>query len=127
MNTIIEILKYIWQLPQHIVALVYYVYLMANFQIIHKQKENKYTIYTKTTNGSVTLGRYIFASYKANEDTIKHEQGHTVQSLILGPLYLLVIGLPSIVWACIHRSVAPDKKYEWFYTERWADKLGGVE
>ena len=25
-----------------------------------------------------------------------HEYGHTIQSLILGPLYLIVIGIPSI-------------------------------
>lgn len=39
-----------------------------------------------------------------------HEFGHRLQSLLLGPLYLFVIGIPS---AISRRST--------FYTERWAD------
>ncbi len=46
---------------------------------------------------------------------------------LLGPLYLLVIGLPSLLWAALHEKVAPGRSYYWFYTERWADRLGGVE
>lgn len=33
-----------------------------------------------------------------SEKTIKHEYGHQLQSYILGPLYLLIIGLPSGLW-----------------------------
>ena len=40
---------------------------------------------------------------KAGEENVssfllEHEYGHTIQSLILGPAYLLVVGLPSILW-----------------------------
>ena len=27
-----------------------------------------------------------------------HEYGHTIQSLIFGPLYLIVMGIPSTLW-----------------------------
>jgi len=40
---------------------------------------------------------------------------------------VLVIGLPSVLWAWLGDRVAPDKSYYWFYTERWTDRLGGVE
>lgn len=63
---------------------------------------------------------------KYNRNFIKdHEWGHTRQSLYLGPLYLLIIGLPSIIWAMIHTPNSK-KSYYFFYTERWADKLGGI-
>ena len=75
----------------------------------------------------MTLGNYIFISPRATENTIKHEYGHTRQSLYLGPLYLIIIGIPSILWAMTHRTIAPDKSYKWFYTEAWADKLGDVK
>lgn len=42
-------------------------------------------------------------------------------------LYLIVIGLPSLLWAWLGDSIAPGKSYYWFYTERWADRLGGVK
>lgn len=81
-------------------------------------------ILTKGTKGSVSLGKYVFLSYMASDRIKLHEIGHTKQSLMLGPLYLLVIGIPSILWAAMHKTVAPKKDYYWFYTERWADKLG---
>lgn len=57
-----------------------------------------------------------------------HEYGHTIQSLLLGPLYLIVIGLPSFVWSRWKRLIWLRREsgipYSWFYTERWADWLG---
>jgi uncharacterized protein YybS (DUF2232 family) len=127
MKRIKSVLKYIWQLPQNIIALIYLSYLIVENQIpaITKYKEIK--VYTKYSSGSVTLGNYIFISSKATENTIKHEYGHTRQSLYLGPLYIIIIGIPSILWAMIHKTIAPDKLYSWFYTEAWADKLGNVK
>lgn len=127
MKRIKSVLKYIWQLPQNIIALIYLSYLIVENQIpaITKYKEIK--VYTKYSSGSVTFGNYIFISSKATENTIKHEYGHTRQSLYLGSLYLIIIGIPSILWAMIHKTIAPDKSYNWFYTEAWADKLGDVK
>lgn len=122
----IKFLKIIWQLPQYIVGLIYFWYLYRNNKLLTVLKEKDWTVYYKTSCGSVTLGSFIFATSVATEKTIKHESGHTKQSLILGPLYLLVIGIPSILWAWSHRWIAPNKPYNWFYTENLADKLGGV-
>ncbi len=122
-----KLIKWIWQLPQHIVALLYYWYLIWRKQILMIEKENAYVIYTKNVTGSVTLGMYVFLSYKATKRTLMHEIGHTKQSLYLGPLYLIVIGIPSITWAIIHKTWLKSKSYYIFYTEKWANKLGGVE
>ncbi len=126
MEKIKSILKYIWQLPQNIIALIYLGYLIAEKQIPAVEAYKGAKVYTKYSSGSVTLGNYIFVSSRATENTIKHEWGHTRQSLLLGPLYLIIIGIPSILWAMTHRTIAPDKSYNWFYTEAWADKLGDV-
>ena len=80
--------------------------------------------------GSLSLGEYIFLcpGHYGNEDTIKHEFGHTLQSRRLGWLYLIAIALPSITWAgCFgwYRKKY-GKSYYSFYTEKWADELGGV-
>ena len=82
--------------------------------------------------GSVSLGMFVFVSENkreaAKQRLLIHEYGHTVQSLILGPLYLLVIGLPSVLWAGLPacRKIRRKKRisYYWFYPERWADILG---
>ena len=62
---------------------------------------------------SVSLGLFVFVTkdpyfyeklkneYSKEElcsRLLVHEYGHTIQSLILGPLYLIVMGIPSTLW-----------------------------
>lgn len=122
-----EVLEYIWQLPQTIAAFIYFTYLSNRNEILDTCTYQGTIVFIKrSAGGSVTLGNHIFLSPKATDATVMHEWGHTRQSLMLGPLYLIVIGIPSIIWAAIHKSLAPNKSYYWFYTESWADRLGGV-
>ena len=62
---------------------------------------------------------------------LRHEYGHSIQSLILGPLYLFVVGLPSILWCrvpALGKSWRSGRRsYYSFFTERSADRLGGNE
>ena len=110
------VLKYIWQLPQNILGLIV-VCLCATF------KENG--IWYTWKFAGVSLGNYIIVYRGADKSVIAHERGHQRQSLILGPLYLLVIGLPSIIGNLIcHIYPFNYYKQPW---EAWADKLGGVK
>ena len=123
-----EILKYFWQLPQLIAALIYYWYLKRKDEILDTCTCQGAIVFIKRKScGSVTLGNHIFLSPRATDTTVRHEWGHTRQSLILGPLYLIVIGIPSIIWASVHKKIAPDTSYFDFFTEKWANKLGGIE
>ncbi|UTC61768.1 hypothetical protein E4O05_09520 [Treponema sp. OMZ 787] len=76
------------------------------------------------TLGSIGMGHPSFKS---------HEKGHYYQSWILGPLYLFVIGIPSIIHAAMHntnkcnrcnelRENGDDDPYKHFWTEQWAEK-----
>lgn len=54
-----------------------------------------------------------------------HEYGHCLQSALLGPLYLIVIGLPSFIW-CRSKKLEQWRaekgiSYYDLYAERWAD------
>ncbi len=56
-----------------------------------------------------------------------HEYGHTIQSLLFGPLYLMVMGIPSAAWGflpCFRRKRQRGAAYSDFFTERWANLLG---
>ena len=120
------LLDWVWQLPQNLLGLGYkvvvYEYIIEEWDIA----QGGYRLILKESNGGITLGKYIFVYEKFNNYVVKHETGHVKQSLYLGPLYLLVIGLPSILWASTHRWLAPKKDYYWFYTEAWANKLAGI-
>ena len=122
-----RILTFIWLLPQNIVGL--FVLLFVKLQGAKSETYNG-TLITRWKYGSgVSLGQFIFVSKNAPEDTIKHEYGHYLQGLRLGWLYLLIIGLPSILWCAFGDKYRRKHKVSYydFYTEKWADRLGGVD
>ena len=126
MNILITILRWIWELPQCLLGFI----LTKIYKVTYKDSLNQVKIYSGKFPGGISLGLYILLSesnFKYLPDTIKHEYGHTRQSLYLGPLYLIIIGIPSIIWAwCYTYNRMNPNGYYKFYTEKWADKLGNV-
>ena len=62
------------------------------------------------------------------KEILIHEYGHTIQSVILGPLFIFVIGIPSLVWA-YHPYYRNKRKkenisYLTAWQECWASSLG---
>lgn len=115
-------LLWLWQLPQNILGLLLLLYLKGET----KHSIKGITIYYQSKfPGGITLGEYIILGTK-DDISVKHEYGHVIQSRYLGPLYLLVIGIPSLLHAWLHDCQKHNKTYYHFYTEVWADKLGGV-
>lgn len=119
-HTILSILLYVWQLPQNILGVILALYYRARNGHDYRGVRLHYSPFIP---GGISLGRYIIMNDKYRNDEFEkmHEWGHTRQSLMLGWLYLPIIGLPSILWASRPRS-----NYYSFWTERWADSLGGV-
>jgi hypothetical protein len=118
-----KLLTWIWCFPQMLVGWI--------VKLVTKA-ENWGDHYRFTVScGSVSLGTYIFLcpSHWGNRVTIGHEKGHTKQSYILGWLYIPVILIPSMIWAgCFQKyREKHNVSYYSFYTERWADKLAGIE
>ncbi len=58
----------------------------------------------------ISLGPVAIGEHGFPEKDWKHEFGHRLQSLVLGPFYLFVIGIPSVI-----------SRQRSFYTEKWAD------
>ena len=122
-----NLILFIWQLPQHIIALIYFGYLVIMCKDLGVDSRYKQaTVIPCIMRGAVTLGNYVFVGLNSEyRKTVKHELGHTIQSKILGPLYLIVIGIPSITY-CSLRRIFPSlrkKNYYNFYTEKWANNL----
>ncbi len=92
---------------------------------------------------SVSLGMFVFVTenpffyeklkeqytlMELSERLLVHEYGHTVQSLLLGPLYLIAIGIPSTLWGFLpslnRKRRDEGLSYFSFFTESWANVLG---
>ena len=113
---------YIWQLPQNLLGLL----LRAIYKGTDIEYESAIVRWSLQMQGGISLGKYIVVNRYASRKTIMHEYGHCRQSQMLGPLYLLVVGLPSILHAWLHDCGKVGKIYYHFFTERWADREGGV-
>ena len=126
------LILYFWQLPQNVLGLLVADVTDASTSTVSKY--NKAKIWLTKSFPGVSLGRNIivhnrYSDYKENErsmNTIKHEYGHCRQSLILGWLYLPVIGLFSGVHNLVHQFGWAKGDYYKYWCEQWADKLGGV-
>ena len=120
----------IWEAPQK--ALAHIIIKLSKATEIGEYNSAK--LYYWKWGGGMSLSTHIFLPIKTltwtpyQTDYVKHEYGHTRQSHLLGPLYLLVIGLPSIIWAGCFEWYRQkyNKTYYDFYTESWANKLGGA-
>lgn len=122
-DILIQILLILWQLPQCIVGLVMLPFL-GKLRLIRHEKYC-WIFEGEKMQGGISLGCFIFLSpYSAqNEATIRHELGHVVQSHMLSWLYLIVIGLPSLLNAMFNFT---DCYYDWF-PESWANKAMDVK
>lgn len=132
-----NILLYLWQLPQNIIGFI----LSRKREFVGSVEQSVfYPVYYKKNffNSGVCLGDYIILDYsysgKSNRNAQKHEYGHHKQSVYLGWLYLIIIGLPSLICNIydrfFHKNWTRAKRRIWYYNlpfELWADNLGGVK
>lgn len=116
-----DTLLYLWQLPQNLLGLLFLLFIRGE----KKHYLSGVRFYTAPQfKGGISLGQYIIMGGES-EKTVRHEYGHCLQSKILGPLYLIVVGLPSVIhaWLCDCHT----HSYYDFFCEKWADKLGNVK
>ena len=118
-----NIAQWTWGLPQNLAGLVLYA---AHRKDRHYNHEGAMVTIWDRKDG-ISLGKFIFAP--DDEKLLSHEYGHTKQSLVLGPFYLIVVGIPSILWNRLPyfkklRSTK-GKAYDSMLIERSATYLGG--
>ena len=133
------LLQWTWGLPQNLLGLaVFLMNISKRHYFFHG------AIVTEWKNrSSVSLGMFVFVTkdpvfkekfegiYTAaqlSERLLVHEYGHTIQSLITGPLYLIVMGIPSTLWGFLPGlgKMRKEKQISYFsfFTESWANACG---
>ncbi len=125
------LIQFTWGLPQNLVGLI--AFLILSRKNPHERFHNSFITYIDVENfGGVSIGIFIFINSKRTEgwlnDTRIHEYGHTIQSLVLGPVWAFVIALPSVIWcglpALTKYRKDNDVSYYTLYCEGWANLWG---
>lgn len=125
MKALISFLMYLHQLLQNLLGFALYLYYQGYEEMRQVGYNDVVVVKSPKMRGGISLGQYVIVSRDAKLETIYHELGHCKQSQFLGWLYLIVIGLPSIIWAALYgiQEIRERWSYYDFYTERWANEL----
>ena len=122
---LIYVILFIWQILQNIIGFIMWAYfkIRGDLEVIVKNTYSK--VYrSKYMSGGISLGCFAFVSdySAAKKEAVLHEQGHMWDSKVMGPLYLFIVGIPSILNAALSFTSC----YYDFYTERSANKHAGL-
>lgn len=115
----------IWEIIQNIIG--WFEYLIFNCSRIINFKDSKIVFINHSD--SHVFGKWIFINSEVDDINLelRHEYGHRIQSKILGPLYLFVIYIPSLlhyIWFVYKYKDNLDWGiYYKFYTEKSANYL----
>ncbi|MBR0121631.1 MAG: hypothetical protein IJM10_07580, partial [Clostridia bacterium] len=94
-------LQFSWGIVQNLAGFIAFLVLAPTHK--HERFHNAVITYVNAKGfGGLSMGMFIFMGTSKAEgwahDTKIHEYGHSFQSILLGPLYLIVVGLPSSIW-----------------------------
>lgn len=128
----------LWELPQNLLGAANLAVQLARGGVRGLDHDRDRLLIELAGDGAVSLGYFVFWSARDNAyvpvgpENRDHEYGHSVQSRLLGPLYLPLVGVPSVarvVYAVGHRTLT-GKRWSGYYDgwpERQADALGGAD
>lgn len=129
-HTLYTLAQWTWGLPQTLLGAGLYL----------KHRKNRHFDYQGACvtawnrKDGLSLGKFVFVPEKKDRQEnvdrfiLEHEYGHTLQSLILGPAYLLMVGAPSMLWNRVpyfdRKRKRSGKSYYSVVFERTASQLG---
>ncbi|MFO0560168.1 MAG: hypothetical protein U0269_19285 [Polyangiales bacterium] len=138
MSIVGRALLFAWELPQNALGLAALAQFAARGAVGSVRYERERIFVEITADGAVSLGWFVFFSNRDNpvipagRENKDHEYGHSIQSRWLGPLYLPVVGVPSVarvVYAHVFK-LRTGRRWARYYDgfpEDQADRLGGVD
>lgn len=124
-------LQFTWGFFQNLIGLFIFLFLFIINPHRRIEKYHYSIVSYWNFSSSCGCGIFIFLGHHNKQnynDLLSHEYGHNIQSVFLGPLFLPIIALPSMIWAFtpLFKKWRREKRYRYgdFYPEKWADNLG---
>ena len=116
--------QWTWGLPQTLLGLLV---LLAHWDCRREEHRGAVAVRWGRPTG-LSLGMFLFLPPSEDRWYLLHEYGHSLQSLLLGPLYLPLVALPSVFWCRfppLRRLWTSGRvAYDAVYPENWATAWG---
>ena len=125
------LVQWSWGLPVNLIGGIAFLFCTKIKKRRWQHFGYSYIVYLPWNAGGLSLGIFIFMrdnhkSKKWTYNTRIHEYGHTWQCLLLGPLYYIIIAIPSMIWCNCFESYRKKNNVSYYklYCEAWANKWG---
>lgn len=128
LTVVVNFFLLIWQLPQVITALTGLA-VFHNYEW-YRNEEAGVTVLRVNKGDFIkgacfSSGPIIFVTPRCDENTLLHETGHSKQSLIYGPLFHIIVSIPSICLFWYRRLAHKDMNFYYSHWPEWqAEKFG---
>ncbi len=123
--------QWTWGLSVNLVGAIAYLICVGIKKYDHEKIGYSNIVYVPWNQGGLSLGTFIFMKKDHPNKTWTyntriHEYGHTWQCLLLGPLYWLVVALPSAIWCNFFQGYRKRNNVSYYklYCEGWANAWG---
>lgn len=123
------LIQFTWGLLMNLVGmLVFFVLMIAGKK--PKKFGNMFYIEIGTNWGGLELGTFALVCERHSTHLLQHEAGHGIQNLYWGPIYPIVIGIPSAIryWyrelRYYRRGRVPKTDYDSIWFEGQASRWG---
>lgn len=128
---IFYLIQWTWGLPVNLVGGLLFLFFTKIKGCRWQHFGYSKIVYVPWKGGGLSMGLFIFIKAQHSNKTWTyncriHEYGHTWQCLLLGPLYYLVIAVPSVIWCNCFAGYRKKNNvpYSAVYCEKWADLWG---
>ena len=127
----VYLIQWTWGLPVNIVGGIAYIICTKILKHPHSKFGYANIVYLPWNAGGLSMGLFIFVrDEKEKEEWLYnvriHEYGHTWQCLLLGPLYYLIVAIPSVIWCNCFAKYREKNNVSYYklYCEAWANVWG---
>ena len=126
-----HLVQWTWGLPVNIMGGIAYLICTKILGYKHQKFGYANIVYMPWNQGGLSMGEFIFIR-ENHPDKIWaynvriHEYGHTWQCLLLGPLYYIVVAIPSVIWCQCFANYRKKNNVSYYklYCESWANAWG---
>ena len=125
------VIQWTWGFSVNIVGGIAYFICTKIMGYDHQKFGYSNIVYMPWNQGGLSMGTFIFIrDEKVKKEWLYncriHEYGHTWQCLLLGPLYYIVIAIPSVIWCHCFQKYREKNNVSYYklYCESWANSWG---